>query len=188
VNKFAETNLLLRDNMILNGSGIGQPSGILLNPGGTDQPAVVNTGASGAVTADGIESIGWSLPSQYDDNAAWVFNKVNVGQAIAKLKDSNNRYLWGAGLQDSGLTVPIKGRQLLGYDVVMSSFMPNLAANAYIAIFGDLSGYYLVDRVGFSVQVLRELYAETNQILLLGRVRFGGVVAEPWRMLVHKAA
>jgi HK97 family phage major capsid protein len=66
--------------------------------------------------------------------------------------------------------------------------MPNTGANNYPIIFGDLRGYYLVNRVGFSVQVLRELYAETNQILLLGRVRFGGGVGEEWRIKVGQHA
>jgi HK97 family phage major capsid protein len=60
--------------------------------------------------------------------------------------------------------------------------MPNVGTSTYPIIFGDLKGYYHVDRVGFSIQVLRELYAESNQILLLGRLRFGGQVAEDWRL------
>lgn len=186
--KFAETIELLRDNMVLNGAGQGQPSGILLNPGAdANQPAVVVSGSASAVTAAGLVNIGFALPEQYDDNACWVFNKVSTGAAIASLTDSNNRYLWGAGLQDSGLAPDLHNRKLLGYDVVFSGFMPNVAASAYPYIFGDLRGYYLVNRVGFSIQVLRELYAETNQILLLGRLRFGGMVAEPWRLKIGQA-
>lgn len=187
-NKVMETIDLLRDNMILNGTGASQPGGILQNPNGTDEPATVVTGDASALTADGIQSLGWSLPEQYDENAEFVFNKTNTGQALAKLKDGDGRYLWGAGLQDSGLVPSIRGRELLGYQTTFSGFMPNVGVNAYPIVFGDLRGYYMVNRVGVSIQFLRELYAETNQVLVLVRIRFGGDVAEPWRLKIQKVA
>lgn len=185
--KFRETVDICRDDIVLNGSGIGQGAGILLNPDGTDQPAVVKSGSGAALTADGLLDLTWSVPEQYDENSKFVFNKTSTGKAIAKLKDAENRYLW-AQFEQSGLVLPARERPLLGYPVMFSGLMPNVAANAFPAIFGDLSGYFLVDRVGFSIQVLREVYAENNQIVLLGRVRFGGQVAEPWKMKIHKVA
>lgn len=189
--KFSETIRLLKENMILNGNGVGQPTGILSNPGGAGQPSTVPIG--NPITGDGIVKLAWSVPEQYDDNLAWVFNKTATGQYLATLKDANNRYLWGTGLQDSGLVEqagsPAAGRRMLqGYPVLFQGFMPNPAANAYPVIFGDLRGYYLIERIGFSVQVLRELYAETNQILLLGRVRFGGQVCEEFRLKIGQQA
>lgn len=186
--KFSETNDLLRDNMIINGTGIGQPAGILMNPNATDQPATVVSSSAAAIAAAGLIDIAYSVPEQYEDNLRWVFNKTNTAKTLAGLKDGNNRYLWGMGVDDSGLMVPAIRRSLLGYPVVFSGFMPNQAANAYPIIFGDLGGYMLVNRVGFSIQVLRELYAETNQIVLLGRVRFGGATIEPWRLKIQKCS
>lgn len=186
--KFGETNDLVRDNMILNGTGLGQPAGILLNPGGTDQPGVVASGDANTLLADGLISIAYAVPEQYEENLKFVFNKTSTGKTIAGLKDAENRYLWGMGLQDSGLMAPAIRRNLLGYPTVFSGFMPNVGTNKYPIIFGDLGGYMLVNRVGFSVQVLRELYAETNQIVLLGRVRFGGATIEPWRLKIQKCA
>jgi HK97 family phage major capsid protein len=188
--KFGETIELLRDNMILNGTGQGQPSGILLNPGGTNQPAYVASGTSATIGTDGkfLVNLGFSLPEQYDMNAAWVMNKTNVGNAVAELQDLEGRFLWGAGLQDSGLDVDLHNRRLLGYPVVFSGFMPNVGANNFPFIFGDLAGYYLVNRVTFSIQVLREVYATVNQIALVGRIRFGGEVVEPWKIKVGKCS
>ncbi len=185
-NRFFETIELLRDNVVLNGTGAGQPLGMLTNVDGADQITSVNAGAAGAVTADGIVDLAYSLPEQYDENARWIFAKTTTAKAIAKLKDAELRYIWGMGLQDSGLSPTIRDRDLLGYPVSFSAFMPAPANNAFPILFGDLRGYYLVNRVGFSVQVLREIYAETNQILLLGRVRFGGICAEPWRLRAGK--
>lgn len=187
VSKFFETVELLRDNMVLNGTGTSQPSGILQNPGGTDEPATINSGSAAALTGDGLINLTESLPEQYDENAVLVFNKTNTGKAIRLLKDGDGRPLVSYGAGDFGLASG-RYREVNGYPFAWSGFMPDVSANTYPIIFGDLRGYFLVTRVGFSVQVLRELYAETNQVLILGRVRFGGDVAEPWRIKIQKTA
>ena len=185
--RFRETIELLKDNMILNGTGTGQPTGILQNPGGANQPAVVNSGNASALTADGIISLGETLPEQYEDNACYVFNKVNAGKAIRLLKDGQGRYLF-ARTGDNGPGSLVAGRptECNGYPFMYSGFMPNVAANAYPVLFGDLSGYYMIERVGFTVEVLREILAQTNQVLLLGRIRLGGMVAEEWKLNVQQ--
>lgn len=185
--KFRETIALLKDNMIINGTGVGQPRGILLDPNGTNEPDTVNSGSASILTSDGLVNLAWTVPEQYEDNLKFVFNKTNTGKAIAQLKDGNGRYTWGT-LEQSGLVLSALNRPLLGYPVIFSGFMPNTTTNTYPIIFGDLTGYYLVNRVGFSIQVLNELYAETNQVLLLGRVRFGGAVAEDWKLKIQKVA
>lgn len=186
--KFFETIELLVDNMILNGTGAGQPAGVLINPGATDQPTTVVSGDASLLTPDGIMNLGWSLPEQYDENGRFVMNKTNTGRQIALLKDADDRYLWGMGLQDSGMSVTIRGRELLGYPVAFSGFMPNVAANAYPILFGDLRGIYLVRRIGFTIEVLREISALINQVVILARVRFGVAVAEAFRLRIHKVS
>jgi len=128
-----------------------------------------------------------SLPEQYDSNARYLMNKTGSYKTVRKLKDSNNRYLLGNGLGDSGM-VTGNLRELDGYPIVWSGLMPDPAANATPIIFGDFQGYQLVNRVGFSIQVLRELYAELNQVAIVGRIRFGGQVIEPWRLKIQKCA
>jgi len=177
--KFSETIDLLKDNMIVNGGGVTQPDGILINARfiATD----VHTGAAAALTWDGINDIGFALPEQYDAGAVFYMNKTNTALALSKLQDGNGRPYWTSGTDD-GLGGQRINKPLLGYPVVFNAFMPNVGAGAYPIIFGDIRGYWLVNRVGFSIQVLREIYAETNQILLLGRVRFGGQLVEDWRI------
>lgn len=189
--KFAETIDLLRDNLVLNGTGQGQASGILLNPGdaaGT-QPALVKSGLASALSADGIIDLAYALPEQYDENACFVMNKVSGQRSVAKLKTTTNEYLFRMGLQDNGIQGPsLRNGMLLGYDICLSGFMPNVAAGTTPVIFGDLRGYYMVNRIGLSIQVLRELYAETNQIMLVGRIRLGGQVAEAYRIKVQNVS
>jgi HK97 family phage major capsid protein len=178
--KFSETADLLYDNMIVNGAGVTQPDGILINAQFISND--VHTGVADALSWDGILDLLYSLPEQYDRNALVVMNKTNCARALAKLQDGQGRPYWTIGSQDWGLAGGRINRPLEGYPVMFNSFMPNVSAGLYPIVFGDLSGYYLVRRIGFSIQVLRELYAETNQILLLGRVRFGGQLVEDWRL------
>lgn len=187
--KFGETIQLLRENMVINGSGVNQPTGILLNPVASGEGVnYVVSGDANLVTADGLMDLTFALPPQYDEKASFVMNKTSTAKAISKLKDGQGRYIWGQGYNDSGLAVNWRNRNLMGYEVNLCQFMPDVKANAYPVIFGDLTGYYLVDRIALSIQVLREIYAETNQILLLGRVRFGGAPVETWRLKAQKIA
>ncbi len=174
--KFQETSDLVKDNMIINGAGVFQPDGIIINARfiATD----VHTTAAAALTWDGIHDLIYALPEQYDSNAVVVMNKTNTALALSKLQDGDGRPYWTSGTQDNGLVGERVNRPLLGYPVVFNGFMPNVGAGNYPIIFGDLRGYWLVNRVGFSIQVLRERYAEENQILLLGRMRFGGQLVE----------
>jgi HK97 family phage major capsid protein len=186
--KFDETIGLLYDNQIENGTGVGSnPHGILKNPGGTDEPGVTLSGTADNIDADQLRKIPFDVPEQYiNDNTCWVMNRGNCGKAVSLLKDSQNRYLFLDGQTYPGL-VGRSPDQLAGYPIVYSAFMPDIGDGKFPLIFGDLRGYYLVERIAFSVQILRELYAETNQLLMLGRLRFGGVVAEPFTLRIGKS-
>jgi HK97 family phage major capsid protein len=185
--KFSETIELLKDNMILNGTGVSQPMGILASPGSTNHPAVINSGAAAALTGDGLINLTEALPEQYDENAVLVFNKTNTGKAIRLLKDGDGRPLVNYGSADNGLASG-RYKEVNGYPYIWSGFAPNVAANAHPIVFGDLRGYFQVNRVGLSIQILNEVYAEVNGKLLLGRVRFGGLTAEEWRLRAQKVA
>ncbi len=190
--KFAQTVDLFKDNMIINGSGSGQPVGLLSNPGGTDTftwVPTVTTGLSASpfITPDSLMDVSMDIPEQYESNIKYLYAKRSTAKAIRKFKDGDGRYLFGQGVQDSGVE-PGLARQINGYPIVWSGFMPAPAANAYPVIAGDFSGYTLVNRVGFSVQILREVLAQQNQVVILGRFRFGGQPLEPWKLRALKCA
>lgn len=186
--KFSETTDVLTESVVVSGTGIGQPAGILMNPNGTDQPAQVVSGDANLLTADGLMDLTYSLLGRYVDNARFVFNRLSTEKAIAKLKDSQNRYLFAYGDLDRSGLVSARPATLLGFPIISSDFMPNVAANAYPIIFGDLRGYYLARRIGFSIQILEEIVATANKVRVLGRVRLGGQVAEDWRLKIQKVS
>jgi HK97 family phage major capsid protein len=189
--KFDETVRLLRDSVALNGVN-GGPVGILSNPGGDDTlsyPPVIPSGtaASPFLTPTGLINLSEDIPEQYDEDIRYLFKKTSTGKVIRTFTDNNGRYLFGQGVQDSGL-MPGRVKELNGYPCIMSQFMPDPAANSFPVIAGDFGGVTMVNRIGYSVQVLREIAARKNQIVVLGRVRFGVQVLEPWRLRVQQCA
>lgn len=183
--KFKETADLTKEDMIIIGSGIGQPAGILLNPGGANQPEVINSGSNTGYTYDGLVDLAYSLKARYTRNARFIFNRTSSGRALAKIKDADGRPLFASGTQDDGLA-NARPERLLGFGTSENDFMPDVAQNAVPMIFGDPKGYYLVNRVGFSIQVLKEVAAENNKVRYLGRMRFGGQVAEDWKLKLQR--
>lgn len=181
----AEAFALGENHVFWNGTGIAQPMGILAQVD-DDGPASVKSGTASTLTADGLLNLAYALPSQYERNAKWYFNKPSTEATIRKLKDKNDNYLWPAWPQMGGFAAA--PRELLDFPVVRDEFLPDVAANAYPIVFGDLNGYLIVDRVGLSLQRLSEIYAEQNITVLLARKRVGGQVIEPWRIKVQKVA
>jgi len=63
---FGDTDRLLEDNQILNGTGIGtRPHGIFKNPGGTDEPAVTLSSTANNIDATQIRQLPYDVPEQY---------------------------------------------------------------------------------------------------------------------------
>jgi HK97 family phage major capsid protein len=172
------------NDAFLTGNGIAKPNG-LFNSANPQFPSTVNSGHASQVTADGVIDLFYGLPKQYRKNAVFMFNS-QTAKALRKLKDGQNRYLWDA--LNGGLASRGDQDTLLNKEVVIDEFAPDIAANSYPIAFGDFKGYYVVDRVGMSIQILREKYAERNQIKVLGRKRLGGQVAEKFRFRIQKIA
>lgn len=183
---------LLYENMILNGTGIGQPFGIyygISDSAGENNtaPEVIMSSTAGGIDYSLFSNMQTALAPQYEtDSTRWVFNKRSTLGALQLLVDSQNRPLFTTGYEDSGM-VTRRQRRVLGDEIVLSQFSPNIGASNYPVVYGDLKGHCVAQRVGFSIQVLDQTRAKANQIELVGRVRFGGRTLEPWRLKVGKS-
>ncbi len=98
-----------------------------------------------------------------------MFHRDAVKQ-IRKLKDGNGQYIWQPSLQAG------QPDAILNRPVTMSEYMPNtFTASQYVGIIGDLQWYWIVDALTLTIQVLVELYAETNQNGYIGRLEADGM-------------
>lgn len=181
-----EAFALGENDAFINGSGVGRPMGILTQVGTDNGPSTVNSGGAATLTSDGLISLAYALPPQYESNAKWYMNKTTEA-AIRKLKGTTSGdYQWPVLNNVGGLgTVQ---STLLGFPIVREQFMPDVTTDSYPIVFGDMKGYLVLDRVGLSIQRLDELYAETNVTLLLARRRVGGQLIAPFRLKAQKVA
>lgn len=175
----------IEENAFLNGTGVEQPLG-LLQAGLPSQSA-----AGGSIQGDDAIDTVYAIRAVYRQRAVWIVHRTFVRE-VRKLRDDSGgagtgAYLWQPGLQAG------EPSTLAGYPLLESEFFPAYAAAGAPgepwALFGDLSFYWIVDRVGFSVQRLLERYAEYDQVgvKLRQRVDAAPVLRDPFVILTRGA-
>ena len=104
---------------------------------------------------DDLYKIEEDLPARYRARASWVADKP-IYNKIRQFGTSDSHALWerlGGG----------QPARLLGYPTYESSAMdsdwnPAATAANYILVFGDVSAYYIVDRVGLTIDLVPHLF------------------------------
>lgn len=141
----------------VDGTGSGQPEG-LWTASGIGETV---TGAAAALdNADALINLFYALPTFYSRNGVWLMNRLTMG-AIRKLKDGDDNYIWKEGIAEG------QPATLLGRPVVEAPDAPDIAANAYPVMFGDLrQAYRIVDRV--QLAALRDPFTRATN----GQTRF----------------
>ena len=177
--EFARAFGIAEEQAFCVGTGTGQPTGIFTEKGGQ---VGVTAASAAAVTADELISLVYSLKSPYRRNAKFLMNDATIG-AVRKLKDGNGVYLWQPSLQAG------EPDKLLGYELYTSPYVPQMAAGAFSAAFGDFRNYWIADRSGRTVQRLNELYSANGQVGFVATERVDGkvILPEGIRLLQMKA-
>lgn len=134
-------------------------SGSTTTPEGIVKKATVGKtfAANNAITADELIDLYHSVLSPYRGRAVWMMRDSTV-QAVRKLKDTTNQYLWQPGLQAGQPDL------FLGRPLRVDPDVPAIATVAESVVFGDIAGYWIRDVEGISVKVLNELYAANGQV------------------------
>ena len=162
------------------GNGVGKPEGVLANPAVAE--SVSGSAASIADAngqADGLIDLYHAVKTQYAVRGQWLLNRATLSE-VRKLKDAQGGYIWQPGLADG------TPNTILGQPYVEVPDMPDVAADSYPIVFGDLRrGYTIVDRI--SLSILRDPFtqATNGNIRFIARRRVGGqvVLAEALRKL-----
>jgi HK97 family phage major capsid protein len=106
------------ENAILNGSGTGQPTGILTGITWTTGANRIDWGA-GAVGYDNIMDGLALLPTMYHNQACFCMNRKTLFSGIRKIKDTTGHPLFNYNPQESF------SPRILGYPVVMNDYVPD---------------------------------------------------------------
>ena len=184
---FAEAAAIDEDVQFIQGNGGGLPKGILGDRTDGDLTPVagvetIATGASSTMQADGLIDLAYALPQQYRANAKMVASRT-THRDIRKLKDTQNRYIWEDNYQTG------QPATILGYPALESESVPAVAAGDYPVIFGDFSGYLIVDRIGMTIERVTDVTTVgTNKVALFMRRRLGGQVIDPWKFKAQQVS
>lgn len=165
--KFAITE----EKAFITGNGAAQPLGLFTaSADGISTGRDVSAGnTTTTIGADNLFENKFKLKSNYWPSARWLFHRDAMKQ-ISQLKDGNGQYLWQPGLQSG------QPERILGFPVLMSEYVPNtFTTGLYVGLLGDFSNYWIGVSLDMEVMRLVELYAESNQIGLIGRMEIDGM-------------
>lgn len=195
----SEAFTLGEEDVFINGTGVGQPQGILNHPqastatgsggmlvlSGAAAAVAWGQGTSGAATTTGMIGTEAALPPQYDDGGRWVANKATYS-ALRALTDSQLRPLWNVNDQWPNMANG-NSASILGHPILKSQFMPDIGASNTPVMLSDLSGYYIADRVGLSVEVDNSLRRLKDEVVIVARKRVGGQLVHYWKTKLMKS-
>lgn len=167
----------------VSGNGTNKPKGLLTYTAGGSHPwgaiPEVKSGDAAKLKLEGLIDLVYSLPSERTPAARFAMNRKSQGE-VRKIKDGNGNFVWQPGLQAG------QPASILGFPVTEMAAMPDIAANAIPIVFGDFSGYLVIDRMG--IRILRDPYSQKPFVQFYTTKRVGGGVVDPTLFRYHKIA
>lgn len=153
----------------VNGTGSGQPEGLMTHAGIAEW---VN--GSTTPTADSLIKMIYDMPATYRNAGTWMMNGTTLG-ALRTLKDGDGRFLWQPSYQAG------QPETILGRPVIEAVDMPDIAPDATPILFGDFDAYRIVDRLALSILVNPYLLATRGLTRIHATRRVGGRVIQAAR-------
>lgn len=151
----------------IKGDGVLQPEGLMTN---ADIASTLN-GHATDINPDQMIKLMYSLPALYRNAGTWGMNGTTLG-IIRTIKDADGRYIWQPSFQAG------QPETILGRPVIELPDMPDIASNQFPIIFGDFSGYRIIDRVGLSILVNPYIRATEGVTRIHATRRVGGQVLQ----------
>ena len=162
------------------GNGTNKPRGFLTYPTTNEADAVrafgsvqyVASGAAGGFAAaspqDRLIDLVQALRAPYRQGASFVMNAGTLA-VIRKFKTADGAFLWQPGLTEG------QADRLLGYPVIESEDMPDIAANSLSIAFGNFrAGYLIAERS--ETAILRDPFTHKPFVHFYAVKRVGGGV------------
>lgn len=183
-NLVSDTMAIDEDTANLTGDGAGKPRGFLPGTAGSGANAdslteVVSTNAA-ALTMKGLKLLKRGIQSQYRTaGRATLIGNSDTGADIEVMVDGMGRYF----VDDLNV-----GEKFLGATWRESESMPDVTAGYFPLIYGDMSGYAIVERLGMAIQRYNDSNTTINTVQFHIRRRLGGRVIEPWKFAVQEVA
>ena len=134
-----------QDEHFWDGTNSSQPQGVIQGLTAAGNKQQLSTGQTTSITsADNIIDFIYKLPVQYRQGAV-ILTSDEVIKNLRKIKDSNNNYIWQPSYTEQMMTQGAPGT-IMGYPYYISEHVDALAANKYVAVFGNFRYYEIYDR------------------------------------------
>ncbi len=179
ITQFGKALANAEEDAFLNGTGVGQPLGLLSADGGAE--IGVTTAAADDITYDELVDLVYSLKRPYRKSAAFLTNDQTIGY-LRKLKDQNGHPLWHDSVEDG------EPGRILGYKVYTSPYFPVMTAGMPAIAFGDFTYYNIGDRGTRSFAELKELFAGNGMVGFVAKERVDGKLVLPEAVKLLKMA
>lgn len=161
----------VEENAFLIGQGAGEPLGVMVasNSGITTGQDMATGNTTTQIKADNLINCVYKMPMAYRRDARWCFHRDAL-KMIRKLKDGEGNYLWNPGIAGD------RPATILDIAFDESEFMPStFTTGLYVGVLACWPYYWVVDALTLTIQVLKELYAETNQTGYIARAETDGM-------------
>lgn len=163
------------------GDANNQPTGIMTSADIAEIKTGVAANFPASNPADVIIAMYHKIATTYAQSGVWMMNR-NTLSVMRQWKDGNGRYLVLDPISQGAPST------LLGRPVVEMPDMDDIGAGLFPILFGDMSGYRIVDRIGLNT--LRDPYslAANGQVRFHARKRVGADLTHPDRFIKLKVA
>lgn len=170
VNRLATRLGRITNKHYTNGSGTGQPFGIVNR---ATSGKVGTTGQTLTVIYDDLADLFYSVNRAYRTRAAWNMADSSM-KVVRKIKDTTGRPIFTPGYE-MGITQD-QPDLLMGKPIAINDDVPAMAANAKSILFGDHSQYMIRDVNGsYSIRRFDDsAFALNGQVGFCGWMRTGG--------------
>lgn len=164
------------------GTGIGQPQGLLT---GSTLGKTGATGQTTTVTYDDLVDLEHSIDPIYRAGAQFMLHDSTL-KVLRKIKDTQGRPIFVPGYEQ-GNPGGAPDR-LLGRQIVINQYMPEMAADAKPILFGDFSKYLIRDVMDLTMfRMTDSKYTEKGQVGFLAFCRSGGRLLDVGGAVKHYA-
>jgi len=168
------------DAAYISGDGAGKPRGLLPSSANSHSFSETVSGNASALKVETVKGLRRGIATQYrmGGRACWLGNS-STADDIEQFQDGDGRFYY----EDLSI-----GQPFLRYKWYESEAMPDVASDAYPLLFGDFSGYMIVERLGLSIVRFQDSNTGINKVEFHIRRRIGGDVIESWKFAVQKVS
>lgn len=151
---------VLEAEAFINGTGTGQPTGIVTALTGTGSE--VNAAASNAIAAADIYKLDSALPGRHRANASWLGNRSTFNDVRA-LGTGGGSDMWERiGADRPALLLGRPAYEAEAMDTKNTTADVSPAVSDHVLVYGDFNNYVIADRVGMQVEFIQHLFGTAN--------------------------